>query len=129
MRMLESLQGAPYLLRAGDAGADAHSGEAALDAAIGDGLRDAEREADGRVGEGHDGGDDGQPPNLVKVGNLREEDLRGAEQIMYGLLELLHGSAWPWRWKHPALPTARMLMEEAMVYPILDNDVVSFLIV
>jgi hypothetical protein len=48
---------------------------------------------------------------------------------MYGLLELLHGSAWPWRWKHPALPTARMLMEEAMVYPILDNDVVSFLIV
>jgi hypothetical protein len=80
MRMLESLQGAPYLLRAGDAGADAHSGEAALDAAIGDGLRDAEREADGRVGEGHDGGDDGQPPNLVKVGNLREEDLRGAEQ-------------------------------------------------
>jgi hypothetical protein len=50
-------------------------------------------------------------------------------RIMYGLLELLHGSAWPWRWKHPALPTARMLMEEAMVYPILDNDVVSFLIV
>jgi hypothetical protein len=39
-------------------------------------------------------------------------------RIMYGLLELLHGLAWPLVWKHPALLMACMLMEEAMVYPM-----------
>ncbi|RZR83243.1 hypothetical protein BHM03_00009824 [Ensete ventricosum] len=44
-----------------------------------DHLDDAESEADGRVSKGHDGRDDGQPPYLVEVGNLREEDLRHSE--------------------------------------------------
>ena len=43
------------------------------------GLGEAEAEADGGVGEGHDGGEDGEPGDLVEVGDLREEDLRHAE--------------------------------------------------
>jgi len=37
---------------------------------------------------------------------------------MYGVLELLQGSACPWVWKHPALLIAFMLIDDAMVYPI-----------
>jgi hypothetical protein len=37
------------------------------------------------------------------------------KRIMYGVLELLQGSACPWAWKHPALLTAFMLMDAAMV--------------
>lgn len=44
-----------------------------------DDLNNAEGEADRRIGEGHDGGEDGEPPNLIKVWDLREEDLCHAE--------------------------------------------------
>jgi hypothetical protein len=81
----EGLQAPPDLLRRGDAGADADPGEAALEAPVGDGLHDAEDEADGGVGEGHDGGDDGEPPNLVEVRYLREDDLGDAEEDHVGV--------------------------------------------
>jgi hypothetical protein len=42
-------------------------------------LCDGEAEADGGVGERHDGGDDGQPPELVEVGELRQQDLDAGE--------------------------------------------------
>jgi hypothetical protein len=76
----ERLQAAPDLLRRRDAVPDAHAGEAALDPAVGDGLRDAEAEPDGGVGEGHDRRHDGEPPYLVEVRDLREDDLRHAEE-------------------------------------------------
>ncbi|BAT13040.1 Os11g0195650, partial [Oryza sativa Japonica Group] len=66
----EGLEAAPDLLHGGDAGADANAGEAAHEPAVGDGLRDAEREANRRIGEGHDGGDDGQPPYLIEIRDL-----------------------------------------------------------
>uniref|UniRef100_A0A8R7U400 Uncharacterized protein n=1 Tax=Triticum urartu TaxID=4572 RepID=A0A8R7U400_TRIUA len=75
----EGLEAAPHLLHGGHARADAETGEAALDATVGDGLRDAEAEPDGGVGEGHDGGNDGEPPYLVEVRYLREEDLHYPE--------------------------------------------------
>lgn len=39
-----------------------------------------EGEADGRICEGHDSGDDREPPNLVEVWNLRQEHLRDAKR-------------------------------------------------
>ncbi|BAT16235.1 Os12g0195183, partial [Oryza sativa Japonica Group] len=72
----QRLQRPPRLLRGGDVG---DAGDRAAEPAVGDGLGDAEAEADAGVGEGHDGGDDGQPPDLVEVGDLREDDLEGAE--------------------------------------------------
>lgn len=45
-----------------------------------DNLQNAEGEADGRIGEGHHGGEDWEPPNLVEIGDLREHDLGDAEQ-------------------------------------------------
>ena len=76
----EGLQAAPDLLHRRDPAADSDAGEAALEPTVGDGLRDPEREADGGVGEGHGGGDDGEPPYLIKVRYLREDDLDGAEE-------------------------------------------------
>jgi hypothetical protein len=38
-------------------------------------LCNAKGDADSGVGEGHDGGDGGEPPYLVQVGDLREDDL------------------------------------------------------
>ena len=49
-----------------------------------DDLDDAQAEPDGGVGEGHDGGEDGEPGDLVEVGYLREEDLRHAEDDHVG---------------------------------------------
>ena len=40
---------------------------------------EAEPEADEGVGEGHDGGDDGEPRHVVEVRYEGEEELRGAE--------------------------------------------------
>ena len=42
-------------------------------------LANGEAKANGGVGEGHDGGKDGQPPELVEVLNLGEDELQGAE--------------------------------------------------
>lgn len=47
-------------------------------------LGDGEAEADGGVGEGHDGSDDGKPPDLVEVGQLREQDLDACEDDHVG---------------------------------------------
>ena len=47
-------------------------------------LGDGEAEPDGGVGEGHDGGDDGEPPELVEVGQLREQDLDAGEDDHVG---------------------------------------------
>ena len=49
-----------------------------------DDLDDAEAEPDGGVGEGHDGGEDGEPGDLVEVRDLREEDLGHAEDDHVG---------------------------------------------
>ncbi|RWW12848.1 hypothetical protein GW17_00023471 [Ensete ventricosum] len=104
----QGLEAPPYLLSRGD-GADADSGEAAFESFVRceeteksravrstvhervqlvlqdrrwrhtDDLDDAESEADGGVGEGHDSGYDREPPYLIEVGNLRQEHLRDAE--------------------------------------------------
>jgi len=42
-------------------------------------LGNTKADADGGVGEGHDGGDGGEPPYLVQVRDLREDDLHHAE--------------------------------------------------
>lgn len=42
-------------------------------------LCDGEAESDGWVGEGHHGGDDGEPPELVEVWELRQQDLDARE--------------------------------------------------
>jgi hypothetical protein len=42
-------------------------------------LCDGEAEADGGVCERHDGGEDGEPPELVEVGELREQGLDARE--------------------------------------------------
>jgi len=42
-------------------------------------LNDAESESDGGVSEGHDRSDNGQPPYLIEIGDLREDELRDAE--------------------------------------------------
>jgi hypothetical protein len=47
-------------------------------------LCDGEAESDGGVGEGHDGGDDGEPPELVEVGELRQQDLDAREDDHVG---------------------------------------------
>jgi hypothetical protein len=49
-----------------------------------DDLDDAEAEADDGVGEGHDGGEHGEPGDLIEVGDLREEDLGDAEDDHVG---------------------------------------------
>jgi hypothetical protein len=41
-------------------------------------LSDAERDSDGGVCEGHDGGEGGEPPHAVQAGDLREGDLHDA---------------------------------------------------
>jgi hypothetical protein len=41
-------------------------------------LRDAEADSDGGVGEGHDGGECGEPGHAVQAGDLREGDLHDA---------------------------------------------------
>lgn len=42
-------------------------------------LKYAKAKTDGGIGEGHDSGDDGKPPNLVEVWNLREKYLYNPE--------------------------------------------------
>ena len=44
------------------------------------GLGEAEAEADGGVGEGHDGGDDGEPGHVVEVGNEGQHHLGRPEE-------------------------------------------------
>ncbi|KAB8085435.1 hypothetical protein EE612_008276, partial [Oryza sativa] len=93
----QRLQVAPHLLRGGDdvaglgdeAHGDAH-GAAGERAVLGD-LGGAEGEADGGVGEGHDGGEDGEPPDLVEVGDLGEEHLDDAE---HDHVHVAGGVAW-----------------------------------
>ena len=45
-----------------------------------DGLCDSEGQSDRRIGEGHDCSNNGEPPNLIEVRYLREEDLHNAEE-------------------------------------------------
>jgi hypothetical protein len=58
-----------------------------------DDLDDAQAEPNGGVGEGHDGGEDGEPGDLVEVRDLREEDLRHAEDDHVGRAGDLAGVA------------------------------------
>jgi len=60
--------------------ADGDAGERAPEPAVGHGLCDGESDPDAGVGEGHDGGDDGQPLDLMEAGDLREDDLGGPER-------------------------------------------------
>jgi hypothetical protein len=69
-----------------------------------DGLRDAEGQPNGRIGEGHDGGDDGQPPNLIKVRYLREEDLNSSEEDHVGVAGALAWVGVPMFVKAPRPP-------------------------
>jgi hypothetical protein len=41
------------------------------------GSRQREADADKRIGERHDGGEDGQPREVLEAGELGEEDLNG----------------------------------------------------
>jgi hypothetical protein len=79
----ERLQAAPHLVDRGDQ-ADADPRQAALHALVGHHLRDAQAQADGGVGERHDGGEDGEPRYLVEVRDLREENLHDAEDDHVG---------------------------------------------
>ena len=50
-----------------------------------------EAETNGGVGEGHDGGNNGEPPDLVEVGELREQDLDGSKYNHVGGVGCLAG--------------------------------------
>ncbi|KAB8084618.1 hypothetical protein EE612_007205, partial [Oryza sativa] len=79
----ERLQAPPHLVHRRHH-ADADPGQASLQPSVRDDLDDAEAEADDGVGEGHDGGEHGEPGDLIEVGDLREEDLGDAEDDHVG---------------------------------------------
>lgn len=46
---------------------------------------DSETKADGRIKEGHDGGDDGKPPHLIEIWDLRQQNLYETEHDHVGI--------------------------------------------
>ncbi|BAS89842.1 Os04g0490866, partial [Oryza sativa Japonica Group] len=76
----ERLEAPPNLLHRGDAGAgaDEDARDGAPDSPVRCKLDLKHGDADGGVGQRHGGGERGEPPHLVEVGDLREHDLQRA---------------------------------------------------